>query len=190
MPLIEPQTDMTATCSELSRGGGIVLTHRGRTSFVYAASSASTTVTAFAIRHGSGLLRVVLPFDRTQELAIPSMDTSFVTAERMCVSVDAIADVTTGISAADRARTARVLGSSTSSASELTRPGHVIVVAVNPDARPTTISEHALTLVAEAGLGHAAVVTDLVGISDPTGMMTKSESQIFAKNFGHGRIDL
>ncbi|WP_211253192.1 3,4-dihydroxy-2-butanone-4-phosphate synthase, partial [Glycomyces tenuis] len=42
------------------------------------------------------------------------------------VSVDARTGVTTGISAADRARTIRVLGDPETAAGDLSRPGHVV----------------------------------------------------------------
>ncbi|WP_157788862.1 3,4-dihydroxy-2-butanone-4-phosphate synthase [Rhodococcus rhodochrous] len=151
---------------------------------VAAAKHATTSLAAFAIRHGSGLLRVVLPYERTVDLMIPSMDSSFDAVERMCVSVDALQNITTGISAADRGRTARVLADPLSTPNDLVRPGHLMVSAVDPCAQVSTVSEAAARLVHEAGCGSAALVTEIVGTENPLGLACGDEPRQFASTHG------
>ncbi|WP_425328797.1 3,4-dihydroxy-2-butanone-4-phosphate synthase [Rhodococcus qingshengii] len=165
----------------ITSGRCVVVVRDNRASLVYAAAFASTETTAFAIRHGSGLLRVVLPYARTQELGIPSLDAGFSSIERMCVSVDASTDISTGISATDRARTARVLGDGQADSTDLRRPGHMMVSAIDDCVEPSTTSGFALKLVRDCGLGSAAVVTELVGISDSTALMDRGEAKSFAR---------
>ncbi|MFC9553777.1 3,4-dihydroxy-2-butanone-4-phosphate synthase [Rhodococcus sp. NPDC056960] len=164
----------------LAAGGSVVVVFGGQSSLFYAALLASTATTAFAIRHGSGLLRTVLPYSRAEELMIPSMDASFSAKERMCVAVDAAAGITTGISAVDRSLTARILADSTSVAADLVRPGHMMVTAVDGTSEFTTVSGIAMQTASLSGLGAAAVVTELVGLRNPTGMMEADEAQQFA----------
>ncbi|MFF0501941.1 3,4-dihydroxy-2-butanone-4-phosphate synthase [Nocardia aobensis] len=165
----------------LVEGRGVVVVLDGTATLFYAASQSTTATTAFAIRHGSGLLRVALPFSRTEQLSIPYMEPSFsTTAERMCVSVDAAAGIATGISALDRSRTARILASEQSQVSDLIRPGHVMVVAVDDSSEPTTASGVALKAASISGLGAAAVATELVSVRYPTEMMDAEEAYQFA----------
>ncbi|MGW6035104.1 3,4-dihydroxy-2-butanone-4-phosphate synthase [Gordonia terrae] len=169
------------THAALIQGRGVVIIVDGTASLFHAASRSTTAATAFAIRHGSGLLRVALPYLRTEHLAIPSMDTSFnPTAERMCVSVDAATGITTGISALDRSRTARILANPESTPSDLLRPGHLMVTAVDELTEPTTASGIAVKATTLSGLGAAAVLTELVGIRNPTDMMYADEAAQFA----------
>ena len=81
----------------------------------------------FMARHGRGLICMPMTEERLEELQIPLMvekNTSpYGTA--FCVSVEARRGVTTGISAADRARTVRVAIDPGAKPSDLTRPGHI-----------------------------------------------------------------
>ena len=82
---------------------------------------------AFMACEARGLICLSLPSDRCDELELPLMvpsangkeDTGFT------VSIEAVTGVTTGISAADRARTIQVAIDPASGATDLNRPGHV-----------------------------------------------------------------
>jgi 3,4-dihydroxy 2-butanone 4-phosphate synthase/GTP cyclohydrolase II len=80
------------------------------------------------------------------------------------VSVDAAAGVTTGISAADRATTLRVLGHPVATASDLIRPGHVLPLRAKPggvfDRRGHT--EATVDLCRLAGLSPVGAIGELV----------------------------
>jgi 3,4-dihydroxy 2-butanone 4-phosphate synthase/GTP cyclohydrolase II len=78
---------------------------------IFAASKATAQLMAFTVRHGSGVVCVGVEGQLLDRLAIPLMTPH--NRERMrtayTVSVDAREGISTGISAADRARTVRTL---------------------------------------------------------------------------------
>jgi 3,4-dihydroxy 2-butanone 4-phosphate synthase/GTP cyclohydrolase II len=94
---------------------------------VFAASRATPALVAFMIRYTSGVVCVPMEGAMLDRLHIPLMTPH--NRERMrtayTVSVDARDGVTTGISAADRARTIRVLVDSATEPYEVVQPGHV-----------------------------------------------------------------
>jgi 3,4-dihydroxy 2-butanone 4-phosphate synthase/GTP cyclohydrolase II len=77
---------------------------------IFAASKATPELMAFTIRHSSGVICVPMPGDMLDRLEIPLMTPHHKDRLRTAytISVDARDGVTTGISAADRAHTARV----------------------------------------------------------------------------------
>jgi 3,4-dihydroxy 2-butanone 4-phosphate synthase / GTP cyclohydrolase II len=97
---------------------------------VMAAEFATGEAIAFIVRHTSGFLCVAMPADRADHLDLPPMVTPSANSEALGtafgISVDAKDGVTTGISAADRAVTARLLAAPESTAADLVRPGHVL----------------------------------------------------------------
>src|SRR3712207_9117445 len=94
---------------------------------IFAASKATPELMAFTIRWSSGVICVPMPGPMLDRLEIPLMTPH--NKDRMrtayTISVDARDGVTTGISAADRSRTVRVLADSATEPWEITRPGHV-----------------------------------------------------------------
>jgi len=81
----------------------------------------------FMARYGRGLICVPMTAERLEELHVPMMvhhnDSHFGTP--FSVSVEARSGVTTGISAADRARTTQVLIDPTTRPNDLVMPGHI-----------------------------------------------------------------
>lgn len=153
---------------------------------VFAAGRADVGNTAFAVRHSSGFLCVALPESRCDELALPPMSprAQRETGATVCVTVDAAVGVSTGISAADRSRAARVLADPAAVAADLTRPGHLVPVAVDPDFPRPGLAQAALRLVTLSGHAPAAVFAHLVSPADETRMATADELRAFAA--GHG----
>ncbi|GIH74192.1 riboflavin biosynthesis protein RibBA [Planobispora longispora] len=94
---------------------------------IFAAAKATPELLAFTIRHTSGVICVSMRGEDLDRLGLPLMVHD--NRERMrtayTISVDARDGVTTGISAADRARTIRTLCDSATEPYELVRPGHV-----------------------------------------------------------------
>jgi 3,4-dihydroxy 2-butanone 4-phosphate synthase/GTP cyclohydrolase II len=95
---------------------------------VLAAEHASAQWLGWMIRHTSGYVCAPLPAERAAALQLPLMVADSQDSRRTAytVSVDAASGVTTGISAADRARTLRVLADPASGPRDLIRPGHVL----------------------------------------------------------------
>ncbi len=95
---------------------------------VLAADAATPESVAFLLRHTSGLLCVALTGERCDALGLPPMvavnDDPHGTA--FTVTVDARHGTTTGISAADRARTTALLADPAARPGDFRRPGHVL----------------------------------------------------------------
>ncbi|MBC3760205.1 3,4-dihydroxy-2-butanone-4-phosphate synthase [Quadrisphaera oryzae] len=144
---------------------------------ILAASLATPSWVAWTVKHGSGLLCAPMPAVLADSLGLPDMvernEDSLRTA--YTVTVDAASGVTTGISAADRARTARVLADSASGPADLIRPGHVLPLRARPggvlERRGHT--EAAVDLCRLAGLPPVAIITELVDLDDPDGDMLR-----------------
>jgi 3,4-dihydroxy 2-butanone 4-phosphate synthase/GTP cyclohydrolase II len=133
---------------------------------IFAAAKATPELMAFTIRHSSGVVCVPMPAEMLDRLEIPLMTPH--NRDRMrtqfTISVDARDGVTTGISAADRAHTARVLADSATEPWEVTRPGHVFPLRYREGGvlvrRGHT--EAAVDLARLAGLTPAGVLVEVV----------------------------
>ena len=95
---------------------------------ILAAATATTKWLAWTIRHTSGYICTPMPESWADRLGLPLMvaDNRDPLRTAYTVTVDAAQGVTTGISAADRALTIRVLAQEDSTASDFIRPGHVV----------------------------------------------------------------
>ena len=95
---------------------------------ILAATTITTEWMAWTIRHTSGYICVPMPEARADHLGLPLMvaDNRDPLRTAYTVTVDAAVGVTTGISAADRAHTIRVLAQEGSTPSDFRRPGHVV----------------------------------------------------------------
>jgi 3,4-dihydroxy 2-butanone 4-phosphate synthase / GTP cyclohydrolase II len=92
-----------------------------------AAELVTAEAIAFMACNARGLICLSLPEERCDELDLPLMVPANAGSDvtGFTVSIEAATGVTTGISAADRARTIRVAVDSESGPSDLVRPGHV-----------------------------------------------------------------
>ena len=95
---------------------------------IFAASKATPELMGFLIRHSSGYVCAPAPGAVLDRLGIPLMTPHNRELMRTAytISIDARDGITTGISAADRARTVRVLADSATESFELVMPGHVL----------------------------------------------------------------
>lgn len=94
---------------------------------IFAADAATDEVMGATVRLGSGVICVAMTGEDLDRLALPPMTAINEDAKGTAytISVDAREGVTTGISAADRARTARLLADPATGREDLARPGHV-----------------------------------------------------------------
>ncbi|WP_427175059.1 3,4-dihydroxy-2-butanone-4-phosphate synthase [Arthrobacter sp. 92] len=133
---------------------------------IFAAQFATPALMGWTVRYSSGVICVPLDGARADALALPPMveinEDSKGTA--YTVSCDASAGVSTGISATDRALTARVLADPGSRPGSLTRPGHVFPLrAVNGGVRERPgHTEAAVDLCRLAGVEPVGVIAELV----------------------------
>ncbi len=122
----------------------------------------------FMAKYGRGLICLALTPERASELNLNMMvpeqhnQTPFGTA--FTVSIEAREGVTTGISAADRARTIAVAMDPASGASDLVRPGHVFPLVAKPGGvlRRTGQTEGSVDLARLAGLQPAGVICEIM----------------------------
>jgi 3,4-dihydroxy 2-butanone 4-phosphate synthase/GTP cyclohydrolase II len=153
---------------------------------IFAAAKATPELMAFTIRHSSGVICVPMPADMLDRLEIPLMTPHNKDRLRTAytISVDARDGVTTGISAADRAHTARVLADSATEPWEVTRPGHVFPLRYREGGvlvrRGHT--EAAVDLARMAGLTPAGVLVEVV--NDDGTMKRGQELRDFADEHG------
>ena len=117
--------------ADIAAGKAVVVvddeTRENEGDIIFAASKATPELMAFTIRYSSGVICVPMPADMLDRLEIPLMTPHNRDKMRTAytISVDARDGVTTGISAADRAHTVRVLADSATEPWEITRPGHI-----------------------------------------------------------------
>ncbi len=94
---------------------------------IMAAEKVTPEAIAFIVRHSSGVICMPVIGERLDELQIPLMvaDNTDHRHTAFTVSVDARRDVSTGISAADRATTIRAIVNPETAPHDLSRPGHI-----------------------------------------------------------------
>jgi 3,4-dihydroxy 2-butanone 4-phosphate synthase/GTP cyclohydrolase II len=92
-----------------------------------AASKVTPEAINFMVKHGRGLVCLALTPERLDELEVPLevADNSSRRETAFCVSIDAKAGTSTGVSAADRAATIRTAIATETRPRDLARPGHV-----------------------------------------------------------------
>jgi 3,4-dihydroxy 2-butanone 4-phosphate synthase/GTP cyclohydrolase II len=141
---------------------------------------------AFIRKYASGVICVPMTAARLQELELPQMvsrnEARLGTA--FTVSVDAREDVTTGISAADRARTIRVLADPRTKARDLVKPGHIFPLQARDGGVLVRAgqTEAAVDLCQLAGLSPVGVICE---ITNPDGSMARlPQLKRFAKRHG------
>ena len=133
---------------------------------VFAASQATPELLAFTIRHARGLICVPMLAEDLDRLNLPQMtsDNQEHMGTAFTISVDARAGITTGISAADRARTIQLLASPITQQATCVRPGHLLPLRYTEGGvlRRAGHTEAAVDLARLAGLPPAGVVTEIV----------------------------
>jgi 3,4-dihydroxy 2-butanone 4-phosphate synthase / GTP cyclohydrolase II len=159
---------------------------------IFAAEKATPELMAFTIRHSSGVICVPLPGAELDRLALPPMTAlnEDPKGTAYAVSVDAREGVSTGISAADRARTARLLAAAETVAGDLTRPGHVLPLRAREGGvlARRGHTEAAVDLARLAGLRPAGVLVELV--NDDGTMQRAPELRAFADEHGLAMISI
>ncbi len=101
---------------------------------VLAADHVSAEAINFMAKHGRGLICLTLSKERCQQLNLPLMVRENGTAlgTNFTVSIEAASGVTTGISAADRARTIQAAVAVNAKPNDLVQPGQVLAISVLP----------------------------------------------------------
>jgi 3,4-dihydroxy 2-butanone 4-phosphate synthase/GTP cyclohydrolase II len=153
-----------------------------------AAEKVTPDVINFMARHGRGLVCLPMTGERLDELRIPLMvqdeanSAKFGTA--FCVPIEAKKGTTTGISAADRARTVLAAVDPKTRPEDLARPGHMFPLRAVPGGvlQRSGQTEAAVDLARLAGLYPAGVICEIMN-EDGT-MARLPELQLFCRTHG------
>jgi 3,4-dihydroxy 2-butanone 4-phosphate synthase/GTP cyclohydrolase II len=133
---------------------------------IFAASMATPELLAFMIRYTSGVICVPMHEAELDRLQLPQMTAQNTEHHRTAftLSVDARTGTSTGISAADRARTIAKLVDPATTAADLIRPGHIFPLryAEGGVLRRAGHTEAAVDLARLAGLPEAGVLCEVV----------------------------
>lgn len=152
---------------------------------IIAAERVTPALINFMAKHGRGLICVPTTSERLKQMGIERMVSqnreSFKTDFQ--VSVDAAKGITTGISAADRAETIRVMADPTALPEDLVQPGHVFPLRARPGGvlQRAGHTEAAVDLVTLAGCRPIAVICEIM--SDDGSMARLPELRKFAKKY-------
>lgn len=194
MPAPEPADVVGRALDELVAGRPVVVVddpdREDECDLVFAAAKATPELLAFIVRHSTGIVCAPMAETETQRLALPPMIAVNEDAKKTAwtVSVDARHGIGTGVSAADRAHTLRVLADPDTQPAALVRPGHVFPLAGRRGGvlARRGHTEAGVDLMRLAGLPQVAGIAELVN-DDGTMMRAGQLPELVAR---HGLVQL
>ncbi|GAA2699386.1 bifunctional 3,4-dihydroxy-2-butanone-4-phosphate synthase/GTP cyclohydrolase II [Actinoplanes palleronii] len=149
---------------------------------IFAAEHATPELVAFMVRYTSGYICVAITESEADRLDLPPMyhTNQDKKGTAYAVAVDAKHGVSTGISAADRARTIGLLGSATTEPADLSRPGHVVPLRAKSGGvlRRPGHTEAAIDLAVLAGCSPSGALCEMV--NDDGTMQRRPDLEKFA----------
>ncbi len=137
----------------------------------------------FMARYGRGLICMPMSLERCERLKLPLMVTrngsGFGT--KFTVSIEAAEGVTTGISAADRARTVQAAAAPNAVAEDIVSPGHIFPLMAQPGGVLARAghTEASCDLSRMAGFGESAVICEIM--NDDGSMSRRPDLEAFAQ---------
>lgn len=181
-------SSVTDAVEQIQRGGFVIVVddedRENEGDLIIAAEHADQARMAFMIRHTSGVICAPCEPERLAGLELPPMVERNQEPHRcmFTVSVDYLPGMTTGISAAERARTLNALADPDSAARDFIRPGHVFPLKYQPGGVLVRSghTEAALDLARLAGCRPAAALCELV--NDDGTMQRLPDLLTFARN--------
>ena len=137
----------------------------------------------FMARYGRGLICLTLTSERCQQLRLPLMVNENKTphSTNFTVSIEAATGVTTGISAADRARTIQCAVASHAKPDDLVQPGHIFPLMAQPGGvlNRAGHTEAGCDLARLAGVEPAAVIVEI--LNEDGSMARRPDLESFAQ---------
>jgi 3,4-dihydroxy 2-butanone 4-phosphate synthase / GTP cyclohydrolase II len=196
MELAVPLDDITRAIDEIAAGRPVIVVddadRENEGDLVFAAAMATPELLAFTIRCARGLICVPMLGADLDRLNLPQMTSQNQEhhGTAFTLSVDARDGITTGISAADRARTIQLLASPSTRHDDLVRPGHIFPLryAEGGVLSRRGHTEAAIDLARLAGLPPAGVVCEIV--NDDGTMMRLPGLREFADDHGLALISI
>jgi 3,4-dihydroxy 2-butanone 4-phosphate synthase/GTP cyclohydrolase II len=133
---------------------------------VLAAEQVTPDAINFMAKYGRGLICLALTPERVEELKLPpqSQENTATFGTAFTVSIDAAKNITTGISAADRAATIKLAVTPGAKPTDFARPGHVFPLKAHKGGvlRRAGQTEGSVDLARLAGLDPAAVICEIM----------------------------
>lgn len=184
---ISPVPELIA---ELAAGRMVILVdeedRENEGDLVLAADHVTPETINFMAKFGRGLICLTLTRERCERLQLPPMATRNGTRHgtAFTVSIEAATGVTTGISAADRARTVQAAVAKDATAASLVQPGHIFPLQAQDGGvlMRAGHTEAGCDLSAMAGLTPAAVICEIM--KDDGTMARLPDLEVFAKEHG------
>ncbi len=137
----------------------------------------------FMARYGRGLICLTLTGERCQQLRLPLMvtDNTAAYATNFTVSIEAAEGVTTGISAADRAKTVLSAVAKNASPDDIVQPGHIFPLRARDGGvlNRAGHTEAGCDLARLAGAEPAAVIVEI--LNEDGSMARRPDLEVFAK---------
>jgi 3,4-dihydroxy 2-butanone 4-phosphate synthase/GTP cyclohydrolase II len=166
----KPFDDIEDAIRDIKRGKFVILVddedRENEGDLVIAAEKVTPQAINFMARHARGLICLALTPERVEELHLPqqAVENTAAFGTAFTVSIDARKDITTGISAADRATTIHVAIDPKSKPTDLARPGHIFPLkAVQGGVlRRAGQTEGSVDLARLAGLQPAGVICEIM----------------------------
>ncbi|MFV0415820.1 MAG: bifunctional 3,4-dihydroxy-2-butanone-4-phosphate synthase/GTP cyclohydrolase II [Chthoniobacterales bacterium] len=153
---------------------------------VMAASKVTPDTVNFMARFGRGLICAPITEERARQLGLQRMvaQNREIQGTDFTVSVDAARGITTGISAADRAETIRLLTDETARPQSLVQPGHIFPLQAKPGGvlRRAGHTEAAVDLARLAGLDPSGVICEI--LNEDGSMARLDDLSEFARTHG------
>ncbi|MEK8052531.1 bifunctional 3,4-dihydroxy-2-butanone-4-phosphate synthase/GTP cyclohydrolase II [Ideonella sp. DXS22W] len=184
---ISPVPELVA---ELAAGRMVILVdeedRENEGDLVLAADHVTPEAINFMAKYGRGLICLTLTRERCEHLKLPPMalKNGAVHSTAFTVSIEAAEGVTTGISAADRARTVQAAVARDARPEDLVQPGHIFPLQAQDGGvlMRAGHTEAGCDMAAMAGLTPASVICEIM--NDDGTMARLPDLEVFAKEHG------
>lgn len=185
-----PISPIPELIAELAAGRMVILVdeedRENEGDLVLASDHVTPEAINFMAKYGRGLICLTLTRERCERLQLPPMavrnGTKHGTA--FTVSIEAVEGVTTGISAADRARTVQAAVAADAKPSDLVQPGHIFPLQAQDGGvlMRAGHTEAGCDLAGMAGLTPSSVICEIM--NDDGTMARLPDLEVFAKEHG------
>ncbi len=185
-----PISPIPELVAELAAGRMVILVdeedRENEGDLVLAADHVTPEAINFMAKYGRGLICLTLNRERCERLRLPPMTSRNGTRHgtAFTVSIEAATGVTTGISAADRARTVQAAVARDAVAEDLVQPGHIFPLQAQDGGvlMRAGHTEAGCDLAVMAGLQPAAVICEVM--KDDGTMARLPDLRVFARDHG------
>ncbi len=182
-----PISPIPELVAELAAGRMVILVdeedRENEGDLILAADHVSPEAINFMARHARGLICLTLTREHCERLRLPPMTTKNGTrhSTAFTVSIEAATGVTTGISAADRARTVQAAVARDAGPADLVQPGHIFPLQAQDGGvlMRAGHTEAGCDLAGMAGLTPAAVICEVM--KDDGTMARLPDLEVFAR---------